>query len=277
VYKMLILAFLKVNKWYRGLTRERSNSVLKHFGEGIAIQFPLQMKLYVGITDGDWFSQLAALRPDEVNFWRPGGKGSFRALEPGELFLFKLHSPRDFIVGGGFFVSYSRLPISVAWLAFGEKNGVKDPLAFRERIHKYRRESLSPDPTIGCIILAEPFFLPQEQWIPVPDDWSSNIVQGKGYSTNEPLGRALWDEVRLRLEAPPAAWQAPPYQPSLLNTSPLVDQYGQPYLSRARLGQGAFRVLVTDAYSRRCAVTGEKTLPVLEAAHISTPSRDRTL
>jgi predicted restriction endonuclease len=37
---------------------------------------------------------------------------------------------------------------------------------------------------------------------------------------------------------------------------------------RGRLGQGAFRVLVTDAYSRRCAVTGERTLPVLEAAHI---------
>jgi putative restriction endonuclease len=37
---------------------------------------------------------------------------------------------------------------------------------------------------------------------------------------------------------------------------------------RGRLGQGAFRVLVTDAYNRRCAVTGERTLPVLEAAHI---------
>ena len=37
---------------------------------------------------------------------------------------------------------------------------------------------------------------------------------------------------------------------------------------KVRLGQGAFRVLVTDAYSRRCAVTGESTLPVLEAAHI---------
>lgn len=38
--------------------------------------------------------------------------------------------------------------------------------------------------------------------------------------------------------------------------------------ARSRLGQGAFRVMVTDAYQRRCAVTGEKTLPVLEAAHI---------
>ena len=39
-------------------------------------------------------------------------------------------------------------------------------------------------------------------------------------------------------------------------------------MTRGRLGQGAFRVLVTDAYERRCAITGEKTLPVLEAAHI---------
>ena len=45
-------------------------------------------------------------------------------------------------------------------------------------------------------------------------------------------------------------------------------RYGREYLTRGRLGQGGFRVLVTDAYQRRCAITGEKTLPVLEAAHI---------
>ena len=32
--------------------------------------------------------------------------------------------------------------------------------------------------------------------------------------------------------------------------------------------QGAFRVLVTDIYRRRCAITNERTLPALEAAHI---------
>jgi len=31
---------------------------------------------------------------------------------------------------------------------------------------------------------------------------------------------------------------------------------------------GAFEILITDAYQRRCAITGEKTLPVLEAVHI---------
>jgi putative restriction endonuclease len=37
---------------------------------------------------------------------------------------------------------------------------------------------------------------------------------------------------------------------------------------RPRLGQGAFRVAVTDAYGRACTVTGEHSLPALEAAHI---------
>ena len=47
-----------------------------------------------------------------------------------------------------------------------------------------------------------------------------------------------------------------------------LPRYGEPQLIRPRLGQGAFRVLVTDIYNRRCAVTHERTLPALEAAHI---------
>lgn len=45
-------------------------------------------------------------------------------------------------------------------------------------------------------------------------------------------------------------------------------RFGSPITVTPRLGQGAFRMLVTDAYHGRCAVTQEKTLPVLEAAHI---------
>jgi putative restriction endonuclease len=44
--------------------------------------------------------------------------------------------------------------------------------------------------------------------------------------------------------------------------------YGNEYLHRSRLGQGAFRILVTDAYQKRCAISGERTLPVLQASHI---------
>jgi putative restriction endonuclease len=53
-------------------------------------------------------------------------------------------------------------------------------------------------------------------------------------------------------------------------------KYGAPFLSKARLGQGAFRILVTEAYKRRCAITGESTLPVLEAAHIKPFSQSGT-
>jgi putative restriction endonuclease len=45
-------------------------------------------------------------------------------------------------------------------------------------------------------------------------------------------------------------------------------RYGAPTLIRPRLGQATFRVVVTDAYGRRCAVTRERTLPALDAAHI---------
>ena len=91
---------------------------------GAIVKLTGRMKLWVGVTDEDWFTQLSRLRPDEVNFWQPSGSRAFRALEPGELFLFKLHSPKNFIVGGGHFVRYSSLPASLAWDAFSEKNGV---------------------------------------------------------------------------------------------------------------------------------------------------------
>jgi putative restriction endonuclease len=44
--------------------------------------------------------------------------------------------------------------------------------------------------------------------------------------------------------------------------------YGDPVPVRRRLGQGSFQMLVTDTYERRCAVTGERALPTLEAAHV---------
>lgn len=44
-------------------------------------------------------------------------------------------------------------------------------------------------------------------------------------------------------------------------------------LSKVRLGQNSFRLKLTDAYTRRCSITGERTLPVLEAAHIKPYSK----
>ncbi|HER41092.1 MAG TPA: HNH endonuclease [Salinimicrobium catena] len=221
------------------------------------------MKFFVGVTDNRWYQFLAERGPDEVNFWRPGGKGHFRAIEPGALFLFKLHSPLNFIAGGGYFLRHSILPLSLAWQAFGEKNGAPDFKTFYQMISNLRKDGMR-DPMIGCTILTEPFFFPRDEWIPIPPDWSPNIVQGKTYSTEENPGRGLWNEVGEKI-------QRQTYLNSISQDSVTADGqpvYGSEYLTRARIGQGAFRVLVTETYHRRCAITGERTLPVLEAAHI---------
>ena len=226
------------------------------------------MKFYVGVTDNTWFQFLATRRPDEVNFWRPGGTGSFQAIQPGAPFLFKLHSPENFIAGWGFFVKHSNLPLSLAWEAFGEKNGAISLESLRTLIEKFRsNKPHEHDPVIGCTILANPFFLRREDWIPAPSNWAPSIVQGKGYESEERIGAQLWSEVQDRLA------RGEPAKSFMLagGASPQAEEmarYGAEFLTRARLGQGAFRVLVTDAYARRCAITGERTLPALEAAHI---------
>jgi putative restriction endonuclease len=221
------------------------------------------MKIWVGVTDEQWFNQLSLLKPDEVNFWQPSGGRKFAALAPGEPFLFKLHSPKNFIVGGGHFVRHSPLPASLAWDAFGEKNGVASYRELLSRVRRYRKEDDSVDPVIGCNVLAEPFFFARAQWIPAPTSWAPNIVQGKTYDSMTSEGAALWREVQQSV-----AYHAGVAESSVEPEESDAKRFGSEYLTRSRLGQGAFRVLVIDAYQRRCAVTGEKTLPVLEAAHI---------
>jgi len=219
------------------------------------------VSIFVAVTDWDWYDFLRT-QPSiaEVNFWQPGGKTSFAALEPGELFLFKLHSPRNFIVGGGVFWYATLLPISLAWEAFGPANGALSLDQMRARVTRYRRVETDnrDDYQIGCRILEQPFFFDEDQWLPVPSSWSPNIVTGKVFRTDQSEGQALWEGVQERM-----------YLHGVLQLSEgPAARYGEPALIRPRLGQGVFRIEVTDAYSRRCAVTRERTLPVLEAAHI---------
>ncbi len=130
----------------------------------------------------------------------------------------------------------------------------------RSRIARYRRTD-SRDLTdfpIGCRILTQPFFLDEYNWLPVPTSFSPNIVTFKTYSLDDPDGRHLWEAVQKGM-----GYSSPQ---GLADSD--VPRYGEPIAVKPRLGQGAFRVLVTDIYNRRCAVTNERTLPALDAAHI---------
>jgi putative restriction endonuclease len=220
----------------------------------------MAVRLAVAVTDFDWFEFLRRIpNLTEANFWAPSGS-PFKALQPGEFFLFKLHSPRNFIVGGGLFTYANTLPCSLAWQAFGPGNGAASLSEMRKRIARYRRADLSDrsDFPVGCRILANPFFFEERNWLPVPETWSQNIVSFKTYSTDEADGRKLWDAIQERIVA----------TPDVPGFAEHIARYGEPVLIRPRLGQGAFRILVTDVYRRRCAVTSERTLPALDAAHI---------
>lgn len=222
------------------------------------------MKAFVAVTDNDWFRFLASLPElDEVNFWQPSGNREFRVLQPGEPLLFKLHAPESFIVGGGFFVRWTRLPYSIAWDVFSQKNGAATLEEMRRRIERYRRIPASnKDYQIGCIVLTQPFFFERNDWFAPPEDFHLNIQTGKTYDlATAPHGTRLWEEIALRTMARDldVDIEIEPEPGSM---------FGEPILVRPRLGQGSFRVLVTETYERHCAITKEKTLPVLEAAHI---------
>jgi putative restriction endonuclease len=117
--------------------------------------------------------------------------------------------------------------------------------------HLRRRTTLTPDPVIGAVLLTQPFFFTDDEFIPAPADWHPDIVVGKGYDLSTGVGASVWSAVLERLQLRRAA-DVPP---------PDADRETRRGRVGQRLGQGTFRSRVTDAYGRRCAVTGERTLP----------------
>ncbi|RYG78708.1 HNH endonuclease [bacterium] len=222
------------------------------------------MRLYVGITDHDWFHHVRSRRPLDVNFWRPGGTTRFGVLEPGGLFLFKLKKRHGgLVVGGGYFSRFDALEPSTAWDVFGEDNGTPTRAEFLARLGKLGGKR-NENREIGCILLSEPFILPEPFEIPI---WSNSIVSGKSYDTTEPEGAAIYDEVRRQLEtvgdfiAAPARIATPTREYD-------APAQGELRPVRARIGQGEFRLRTLENYRYTCCVTGEHTRPALEAAHI---------
>lgn len=222
------------------------------------------VRLWVANTDPDWFDFLAA-QPniDEVNFWQPSGGTNFGAIQPGELFVFRLKNPRNAIGGYGVFSHATNLPISLAWEAFGVKNGAASLAEMRQRVGRYRQDSLPKDNdyVIGCRIVVQPVFFSKDRWVKQPPSWAGSIVVGKTYSTDAREGLELWERLMDSQVLPDISLQAPGFSDSR-------PRFGEPTLIRPRLGQGAFRIAVTDAYHRTCAVSGGKVLPALDAAHI---------
>lgn len=241
------------------------------------------MKVVVGVTDNRWAAFLRD-RVDivEANFWQPSPHG-FKALPEGGPFLFKTKHPSKYpkvdipgysLVGGGFFEEYLRLRVSEAWTIWGSGNGVASEADLLERVQSYRsgtKQDFEPDPFIGCIILRNLFFARRGDELPQPTHWSLNVVTGQGYDTTDMKFALDAEEVteafQLLLTRPRVdlTWEPDLHGVSLTWDGP---RYGEPLLVNPRMGQGRSKFAVAEAYERRCAVTGSRTFPSLEASHI---------
>lgn len=233
------------------------------------------MRGLVANTDIDWFTFLKERQPlEEVNFWQPSAGDeenprTFRALRPGEPLFFRLKKPHYAVAGFGLFARHEVVTARLAWEAFGQRNGAADFGSMCARIEKYRRgQPVEPQRAyrVGCIMISQPVFFEPEDWVREPSGFSKNIVSGAGYDLESGEGRRIWEECVERV----GAHRVPIAAEGEEQADTFADgpRFGSPQVVRPRLGQGTFRVAVTQAYQGRCAVTGEHSLPVLEAAHI---------
>jgi putative restriction endonuclease len=223
----------------------------------------------VATTDFSWFTFLRGQpQPlEEVNFWQPSAH-AFKP-PPGTPFFFKLKSPHYAIGGFGIFARYEEATPELAWEAFGTANGAASFEEMRRRVEEYAKASGKPGHRIGCIMVSRPVFFADGDWVEQPADWQKNIVSSKGYDLSVGEGRRMWDACQERAFryslALPFVADGPANALQGVSEGP---RFGPPQLVRPRLGQGTFRVAVTAAYRGACAVSGEHSLPVLEAAHI---------
>jgi putative restriction endonuclease len=228
----------------------------------------------VAITDEGWYRFLADRNElSELNFWTPSARRTFLAPQFSP-FLFKLRAPYNAICGFAYFAQFSRLPDWLAWESFGLGNGCASFADMRTRIAAIRARIRYDEETgsdeIGCVQLVSPVFFTEDAWIPQPRDWHPRTQTPVKYDLTIGEGKRVWEaclsQYAVRRPAAPLS--------GLLTSSERGARYGQPNLVRPRLGQGTFRIAVLDAYGRGCAVTGEHSLPALEASHIRPYAHD---
>ena len=219
------------------------------------------MRFWVGLTDVDWFRFLASRAPlDEVDFWIPSGRKPVDLV--GAPFLFKLHAADGgYIVGGGLLRSLHAL--AGAHGVGGVRESRTERLRSRSWPHScdgIERASMSTSTRSAA-----------------SRSWSRSSYRRRRGSDRQPTGLApsRWGRRTTRPRAPAptcgsgcsSAVASLPSSATSAVGEP-VARFGEPILVAPRLGQGTFRTKVIDAYERRCVVTNERTLPVLQAAHI---------
>ena len=242
---------------------------------------------YIANTDRKWYDflakaaqpvagRVAVRRIQEANFWFPNSqKPHITNIHAGTPVFLRLKSPDYSIAGAGFFASYRMLPIEDAWSSFGQLNGDPDFGSFYRRIRAYRTGRAGggeSDPAgdemmrhpLACMALRAVEYWPPNDWIQwrADEGFSGPIVTGK-FETDPLRASRLLSALRSIGDLQRSEFS---------DRFQLVAADGRSWRTASaqaiREGQSTFRLRLLDAYGNQCAITGEHTTPVLDAAHI---------
>ena len=213
-------------------------------------------------TDLNWFQQLRTegLKGKVINFWTPTPWNISR-LQKGNKLFFMLKSPIRKIGGYGKFVEYKNMKASEAWKFYGRDNGVEDLTKLIARTSEYAskhsKNPILPNPEIGCILLDEPVFFDNDNFVSDKSlgvNFPNQVVKIKYFDEKEKIVIKKTDiKVHSNFD--------------LVDSSKSkIKQLTQ----KERKGQASFRKNILHIYNGACAVTGIKQKEVLEAAHIQT-------
>jgi putative restriction endonuclease len=152
----------------------------------------------------------------------------------------------------------------LAWETFEQANGCATRAEMESRLgvirERIRFSGGSGADYIGCTLLVQPVFFPQELWVRQPSDWKVRTQTDKKYDLASGEGLRVWQAC---LDVAQSI-NTVAVRPDVI----AEPRYGDPVLVRPRLGQRTFRIAVTDAYGRACSVSDEHSLPALDAGHI---------
>ncbi len=221
-------------------------------------------------TDADWLTVLKRNQFKEgVNFWRKDQR-NFK-IAPGSAFYFKINGTK-LIAGRARYIQQASLSIEDAWKRFGVRNGAISEEELRSRAAKIL--GIKQDAKLNCLILGEIELLNEQDYIELLDKEFPAPVMGAKYFSEQSIAR-IENEFSLRLPNQPAstgdlvATFAKIENERLFNPDAISTARETALRAIAiRRGQPEFRQKILSAYSGTCAVSGETTLGVLEAAHI---------
>lgn len=206
----------------------------------------------IALTDVSWFKFLREKDFKLINFWTPTGWEP-KKINPGDMFYLFLKSPYRKVGGYARYVYSFQLTVRDTWNKFGQANGAPNINMMLEQLSAIRGTRIDENTIIGCIMLQDPVFLPDNEFF---DSMEIGVEIKQAMQKFKYIKGA---EI-IRQE-----YTIDKIDDYILNEEATVEYTLSAH--KRRIGQSTFREKLLELY-RKCAVTREDYPLVLEAAHI---------